>query len=54
MIAALLASDTARLFAGVGLVLVLASAVAALLKWRVAKGQPHSVIDNLVARINAW
>jgi phosphatidate cytidylyltransferase len=54
MIAALLASDTARLFAGVGLVLVLASAVAGLLKWRVAKGQPHSVIDNLVARINAW
>lgn len=54
MIAALLASDTARLFAGVGLVLMLASAVAGLLKWRVAKGQPHSVIDNLVARINAW
>jgi phosphatidate cytidylyltransferase len=54
MIGALLASDTARLFFGVGLVLVIASAVAALLKWRVAKGQPHSVIDNLVARINAW
>lgn len=54
MIGALLASDTARLFLGVGLVLVIASAVAAVLKWRVAKGQPHGVIDNLVARINAW
>jgi phosphatidate cytidylyltransferase len=54
MIGELLASDTARLIFGVGLVLVIASAVAAVLKWRVAKGQPHSVIDNLIARINAW
>jgi phosphatidate cytidylyltransferase len=54
MIGELLASDTARLFFGVGLVLVIASAVAAVLRWRVAKGQPHSVIDNLIARINAW
>ncbi len=54
MLAQLLASDTARLFAGVLLVLVVASSIAAVLKWRVAKGQPHAVIDNLVARINAW
>lgn len=42
------------LFAGIGSVLVVASTVAALLKWRIADGQPHPVIDNLVSRINAW
>jgi phosphatidate cytidylyltransferase len=47
-------SDTTLLFAGIGSVLVVASSIAALLKWRVAAGQPHSVIDNLVSRINAW
>ena len=47
-------SDTMLLFAGIGGVLVVASSIAALLKWRVAGGQPHSVIDNLVSRINAW
>ena len=31
-----------------------ASTVAALLKWRVARGRPHGVIDNLVSRIDAW
>jgi phosphatidate cytidylyltransferase len=35
-------------------VLTVATVIAALLRWRVAKGQPHSVIDNLVQRINAW
>lgn len=35
-------------------VLVFASVVGALLKWRVAKGQPHGVIDNLNSRIKAW
>jgi phosphatidate cytidylyltransferase len=54
MILGALESDTARLFLGVGAVLVLASTIAGLLKWRVAKGQAHAVIDNLVARINAW
>lgn len=54
MIVQYLSSDTARLFLGVGFVLVIASAIAALLKWRVAKGEPHGVIDNLVSRINAW
>jgi len=46
--------DTWLLFAGLGAVLLLASLIAALLKWRIAKGQPHGVIDNLRARINAW
>jgi phosphatidate cytidylyltransferase len=35
-------------------VLIVASSIAWLLRWRVAKGQPHAVIDNLVSRINAW
>lgn len=47
-------SDTVLLFAGIGGILVLASTVAALLRWRIAHGQPHAVIDNLVSRINAW
>ncbi len=47
-------SDTVLLFAGIGGILVLASTVAALLRWRIARGQPQAVIDNLVSRINAW
>ncbi|MBM3523625.1 MAG: phosphatidate cytidylyltransferase [Alphaproteobacteria bacterium] len=43
----------APLFAGIGGVLVLASAIGAVLKWR-AGGRPSPVVDNLVARINAW
>jgi phosphatidate cytidylyltransferase len=35
-------------------VLALASLIGAVLKFRVACGQPHSVIDNLNARISAW
>lgn len=46
--------QTWTLFFGVGGVLLLASAIGGLLKWRVARGQPHAVIDNLNARINAW
>ena len=45
---------TLLLFGGVAGVLILASAIGALLKWRVAHGAPHSVIDNLNARVNAW
>lgn len=45
---------TLLLFAGVFGVLLLASSIGALLKWRVAQGQPHTVIDNLNARVNAW
>lgn len=42
------------LILGVFLILGTASAVGALLKRRVAAGQPHPVIDNLNARVNAW
>ena len=45
---------TTLLFSGVFGVLLLASSIGALLKWRVAQGQPHAVIDNLNARVNAW
>lgn len=46
--------ETLMLFAGVASVLVLASVTGAILQWRVARGQPHAAIDNLVARVNAW
>lgn len=42
------------IFAGVCGILLLASVIGALLKWRVADGAPHETIDNLNARINAW
>lgn len=45
---------TRWLFIGAAAVLLGASAIGALLKWRVAQGQPHAVIDNLNSRINAW
>ena len=45
---------TIQLFGGVAGVLLLASAVGAVLKRAVARGQPHAVIDNLVQRVNAW
>ena len=45
---------TWMLFGGVAGVLILASAIGALLKWRIAQGGPHSVIDNLNARVKAW
>jgi len=46
--------QTLNLFIGIGMVLVVASIVGAVLKRRVAHGAPHDVIDNLNARINAW
>lgn len=47
-------STTLTLFLGIFGVLVLASTVALALRHTVAKGKPHSVIDNLIDRINAW
>lgn len=41
-------------FGGVTGVLLIASGVTAVLRWRVAKGAPHTVIDNLAARVSAW
>jgi phosphatidate cytidylyltransferase len=46
--------QTMVLFAAVGGVLVVASLIGYALKVFVAKGQPHSVIDNLNARTKAW
>ena len=46
--------STRWLFAGTLGVLALATVVGILLKWRVAHGQPHGVIDNLNSRIKAW
>jgi phosphatidate cytidylyltransferase len=46
--------EALTLFAGIGVLLVTASVVGALLKWRVARGAPHGVIDNLNARVRAW
>jgi hypothetical protein len=34
--------------------LILGSGVAILLKLRIAKGQPHAAIDNIIIRVNAW
>lgn len=42
------------LFAGIGVVLVVASTIGLVLKVSVAHGQPHGGIDNLNARIKAW
>ena len=46
--------DLLTLFAGIFAVLVLASAVGILLRHKVARGEPHPAIDNLIARVNAW
>lgn len=45
--------DTLYLFGGIGLLLLVASSIGAVLKWRVGR-RPNAVIDNLNARINAW
>jgi phosphatidate cytidylyltransferase len=47
-------STTLRLFLGIFAVLGFASSVALILRRTLARGQPHAVIDNLIARINAW
>ncbi|MGY0634671.1 phosphatidate cytidylyltransferase [Luteimonas sp. A478] len=44
--------DTTLLFVGIGGVLLLATAIAEILRWRAAG--PSAVLDNLVARIRAW
>jgi phosphatidate cytidylyltransferase len=42
------------LAAGILGILAFASVVGAILKFKVARGGPHAVIDNLNARVNAW
>mgnify|MGYP001944555955 FL=1 len=44
--------DTTLLFAGIGGALLLATAIAEILRWRT--DGPSAVLDNLVARIRAW
>lgn len=46
-------SDTTLLFGGIAAVLMLATAIAEGLRWRV-RSRPNAVIDNLVSRIRAW
>ncbi|MFS8976694.1 phosphatidate cytidylyltransferase [Cupriavidus necator] len=46
--------ETWLLFGGLFGVLTLASTVTALLRWRVAGGGQHAVIDNLGQRVGAW
>jgi phosphatidate cytidylyltransferase len=46
--------QTIGLFAGIGVVLVVASVIGYVLKVSVAHGRPHGVIDNLNTRIKAW
>jgi phosphatidate cytidylyltransferase len=46
-------NPTWLIFGGIGAILVLASLVGAVLRWKAPPG-PHAVIDNLNARINAW
>ncbi len=41
-------------FGGVFAVLTVASLIAAALKYRLAAGTPHAVVDNLSSRIKAW
>ena len=41
------------LFGAIGCLLLVASLIGRMLKWRVGP-EPHAVIDNLNARINAW
>lgn len=47
-------TDTLFLATGVLGVLMFASVVGAVLKRAVAGGAPHTVIDNLNARVKAW
>lgn len=50
----LITPDMWRLCAGTVGVLLSASLVTALLRWRTPNGQTHAVIDNLALRVKAW
>jgi phosphatidate cytidylyltransferase len=47
-------TTTLTLFVGILSVLGLATVIGYGLRWRVAGGKPHAVIDNLIDRILAW
>lgn len=46
--------QTMLLFASLGAVLVIASLIGFVLKWRAGFDRPHTTIDNLNARIKSW
>ena len=46
--------DLITVFGGIFGLLAVFSLIGAGLKYRVARGEPHGVIDNLNARIKAW
>jgi len=48
------AEQVSRVFAGIGVALLVATVVGYVLKVSVAQRQPHGVIDNLNARIRSW
>jgi phosphatidate cytidylyltransferase len=54
MIALTVSEQAIRLFAGIGVTLLVASVIGYVLKAGVAQGRPHGVIDNLNARIKSW
>lgn len=49
-----MSEDALWLTGGIAAVLTLASATAGVLRRRLARGQPHPVIDNLAERIRSW
>jgi phosphatidate cytidylyltransferase len=49
-----LSPDTLALTQIIFAVLVLGSCTGMALKWTVAKGRPHAVIDNIIIRVQAW
>lgn len=50
----LITSDALAVAKAILATLILGSGVAILLKLRIAKGQPHAAIDNIIIRVNAW
>ena len=49
-----LPDDAWPLIVGIGTVLIVASLLGRVLKFRLARRQAHAAIDNLNSRINAW
>jgi len=54
MYALTVSQQAIRLFAGIGVTLLVASVIGYALKAGLAHGRPHGVIDNLNARIKSW
>lgn len=54
MLDTLLANPVSQIFVGAFALLIIFSAIGAGLKWGIAKGKPHNVIDNMNSRTKAW